>query len=191
MRYSRVRLTIAALALAPSVALTAPARGQDPCPFGTCSPRLAVAMVGDVAPSVTLGVFWTKTLTPPPPEPVPGAGPAPVVESHWSLRALLSAGVTFARPNDAAVDLTGFGYFGVLHDVDLGFLNRAGAVVVGSLNPDAAGLAARVEAPARVAGLQLGWVRVFDGEVHRLFASIDLSFGFLWCDVLQQCRDGT
>jgi hypothetical protein len=114
-----------------------------------------------------------------------------VVESHWSLRALLSAGVTFASPREYAVDMTGFGYFGALRDVDLGPLNRAGVVAVGSINPNAAGLAARVEAPARVAGLQAGWVRMFDDETHRVVGGIDVSFGFLWCDVLQRCQDGT
>jgi hypothetical protein len=188
MSYERMRLTTAALALASAVALTAPTGAQGHCPFGTCSPRLAVAMVGDVAPSLTLGVFWTKTLTPSPPEPVPGAGPALVVESRWSLRALLSTGVTFASPRAYAVDMTGFAYFGVLRDVGLGPLNRAGVIVVGSVNPNAAGVAARVEAPARVAGLQTGWVRMFADETHRVFGGVDVSFGLLWCDVLQRCR---
>jgi hypothetical protein len=184
-----MRLTRVVAMLAAGLSLTATAGAQANCPLGTCSPRLAVAMVGDWAPSVTLGVFWTKTLTPPPPVPSPGAGPAAIVESHWSLRALLSAGVTFASPRDYAVDLTGFGYFGALRDVELGPINRAGATVIGSLNPDAAGLAARVEASGRVAGLQLGWVRLLDDDVNRLFGSLDISFGFLWCDILQRCRD--
>ena len=185
---TRLRGPVALLALAAS--LTAPLLAQARCPLGTCSPRVGVAMVGDWAPSVTLGVFWTKTLTPPPAMPVPGAGPAPVVESHWSLRALLSAGVTFASPRDYAVDMTGFGFFGALRDVELGPLNRAGVVAVGSINPGAAGLAARVEATARVAGLQLGWVREFDGDTNRLFGSLDISFGFLACDILQRCPGG-
>ena len=78
-----------------------------------------------------------------------------------------------------------------LRDVELGPLNRLGPVVVGSINPNAAGLAARVEAPARVAGLQLGWVRQFDGDVDRLFGSLDISFDFLACDILQRCPEGT
>lgn len=184
-------LTRVVLMLAAAGALAAPAGAQADCPLGTCSPRLAVAMVGDWAPSITLGVFWTKTLTPPPPVPSPGAGPAAIIESHWSLRALLSAGVTFASPRDYAVDMTGFGYFGALRDVELGPINRAGATVIGSLNPDAAGLAARAEASGRVAGLQLGWVLVFDDGTRRVFGSIDISFGFLVCDILQRCREGT
>jgi hypothetical protein len=184
-----MRLTRAAGVLVPSIALAIPVYGQDPCPIGTCSPHIAVAMVGDVAPSVTLGVLWTKTFTAPPPVPVPGAGPAAVVEPHWSLRALLSAGVTFASPRDYGVDMTGFGYFGALRDVKLGPFNRAGPIVVGSINPNAAGVAARVEAPARVAGLQVGWVRLFDGDVNRVFGSLDISFGFVACDILQRCRE--
>lgn len=86
--------------------------------------------------------------------------------------------------------MTGFGYFGALRDVELGPVNRLGAVVVGSINPNAAGLAARAEAPARVAGLQLGWVRQFDGDVNRAFGSLDVSFGFLACDILQRCPGG-
>ena len=102
----------------------------------TSSPRLNVAMVGDWKPAVTLGVFWTKTLTPPP------TLPAAMVESHWSLRALLSAGVTFAAPRSYAIDMTGFGYFGALRDAEIGPINRIGPVVVGSVNPNAAGVAA-------------------------------------------------
>lgn len=183
---TRLRAPAAVLALA-SV-LTTPGIAQARCPLGTCSPRVGVAMVGDWAPNVTLGVFWTKTLTPPPALPVPGAGPAAIVESHWSLRALLSAGPTFASPREYAIDMTGFGYFGALRDVELGPLNRAGVVAVGSINPNAAGLAARVEAISRVAGVQLGWVRAFDGDVNRMFGSLDVSFGFLACDILQRCR---
>lgn len=174
--------------LAVATAFAAPVSAQDECPIGTCSPRLAIAMVGEWAPSVTLGVFWTKTFTPPP-VPLPGAGPAIVVESHWSLRALISAGVTFASPREYDIDMTGFGYFGALRDVELGPVNRAGPIAVGSINPNAAGLAARVEAAGRVAGLQLGWVRVFEGDLNRMFGSLDLSSGFLWCDILQQCRE--
>jgi hypothetical protein len=185
-----MRLTRDVVALASAMVLAASVRAQDHCPLGMCSPRLAAAMVGQWAPSVTLGVFWTKTFTPPPLVPAPGAGPASVVEPHWSLRALLSAGVTFASPRDYTVDVTGFGYIGALRDVAVGPRNRAGPMLVRSVKPDAAGLAARVEAPARVAGLQLGWVRVFDGEVNRMFGSLDLSFGFLACDMLQRCGAG-
>jgi hypothetical protein len=181
-----MRPVCAALALL--IGLATSGQSQARCPLGTCSPRIGVAFVGDWAPSVTLGVFWTKALTPAPPVPVPGRGPAPVVESHWSLRALLSAGLTFASPRDYAVDMTGFGYFGPMRDVELGPLNRIGAVAVGSINPNAAGLAARAEAPARVAGLQLGWVRQFDGDLDRAFGSLDVSFGFIACDILQRCR---
>lgn len=172
-----MRLTT--LVVATAVTVVASAQAQ------TSSPRLNVAMVGDWKPAVTLGVFWTKTLTPPP------AVPATLVESHWSLRALLSAGVTFAAPRKYAIDMTGFGYFGALRDADLGPINRIGPVVVGSANPNAAGLAARVEASGRVAGLQLGWVRVFEDDTHRVFGGLDVSFGFLACDILQRCRDGT
>lgn len=172
-----MRLTT--LVVATAVTVVASVQAQ------TSSPRLNVAMVGDWKPAVTLGVFWTKTLTPPP------TLPAAMVESHWSLRALLSAGVTFAAPRNYAIDMTGFGYFGALRDAELGPINRIGPVVVGSVNPNAAGLAARVEASARVAGLQLGWVRVFEDDTHRVFGGLDISFGFLACDILQRCRDGT
>ena len=173
------------LVVATSVIVAASAQAQ------ASSPRLNIAMVGDWAPAVTLGVFWTKTLAPPPSLPTPGAGPAAVVESHWSLRALLSAGVTFAAPRNYAIDMTGFGYFGALRDAEIGPINRIGPVVVGSVNPNAAGVAARVEASARVVGLQLGWVRVFEDDTHRVFGGLDISFGFLACDILQRCRDGT
>ncbi len=173
-------MRLATLVVAIAVTAAASAQAQ------ASSPRLNVAMVGDWKPAVTLGVFWTKTLTPPPALPTPGAGPAAVVESHWSLRALLSAGVTFAAPRNYAIDMTGFGYFGALRDAEVGPINRIGPVVVGSVNPNAAGVAARVEAPARVVGLQLGWVRVFEDDTHRLFGGLDISFGFLACDILQR-----
>lgn len=177
-----MRLTT--LVVATAVTVVASAQAQ------TSSPRLNVAMVGDWKPAVTLGVFWTKALAPPPAIPTPGAGPVAIVEPHWSLRALLSAGVTFAAPRSYAIDMTGFGYFGALRDAEIGPINRIGPVVVGSVNPNAAGVAARLEASGRVAGLQLGWVRVFEDDTHRVFGGLDISFGFLACDILQRCRDG-
>jgi hypothetical protein len=181
-----MRLTIP-LASAAAVILASPVLSQASCPLGTCSPRIAVAMPGTWEPSLLLGVFWTKTLTPAPPVMPPGAGPAPIVESRWSLRALVSAGLTFAEPRRYAVDVTGLGFFGVMRDIELGPINRAGATIVGSVNPNAAGVAARVEAIARVAGIQVGWVRLYEDDTHRMFGMLDMSFAFVACDILQRC----
>ena len=145
-------------------------------------PRAAMSFVGALRPAFTAEMETLIPLGSGPPASFPRrrVGGAPMPEhkvGDWMVTLAIGPGFTFAKPDGELLALTATARAGLLRRLSGGMQKRAGVVVVGWVNPEAAGPAVRFEAAENL-GVQAGWLFV-GNHADGALVSIDATFAFI------------